>query len=401
MAGAVIGVSHLVQATRAGAEYGYQLLVVVLLANLFKYPFFEYGHRYAAASGENLLQGYLRLGKGYLYVFFALNIVTAQISIAGVTFVTAGLAENLFGGSLTPTGWSAILMMICVMILLIGKYRWLDGTIKGIMAILVVTTVAAFTMAAVNGPVTPAGFQAPSPWTQASLAFLIALMGWMPGPIEVSVWQSLWIEASTRATGRRVGFDEARVDFNLGYALAVVLAILFLLLGTLVMHGSGIQFANSGVAFAAQVVSLYTKNLGDWTWAIISIAAFTTMFSTTLTLIDAYPRSLAVSSTLAFSRLSSLEKGLHWGWLTASCLVSLLIINAFLNRLKDLVDLATIIAFLAGPVFAYLNYRLITSAHTPHAFHPPLWLRLLSWAGLLFFVAFGILFLGHKIVSNL
>ena len=35
-----IGVSHLVQSTRAGAEYGFTLIGFVLMANIFKYPFF-------------------------------------------------------------------------------------------------------------------------------------------------------------------------------------------------------------------------------------------------------------------------------------------------------------------------------------------------------------------------
>jgi len=38
-AGAAVGVSHLVQSTRAGAIYGFQLVGIILLINLFKYPF--------------------------------------------------------------------------------------------------------------------------------------------------------------------------------------------------------------------------------------------------------------------------------------------------------------------------------------------------------------------------
>ena len=39
MASAAIGVSHIVQSTSGGATYGYILLIAVLLANPFKYPF--------------------------------------------------------------------------------------------------------------------------------------------------------------------------------------------------------------------------------------------------------------------------------------------------------------------------------------------------------------------------
>ncbi len=96
MAGAAIGVSHVYQSTRAGASFGMQLLWVVLLVNLFKYPFFEYGHRYAAATGENLLEGYRKLGSGFLYAFLLLNAFSAVISISAVSVVTAVLAANFF-----------------------------------------------------------------------------------------------------------------------------------------------------------------------------------------------------------------------------------------------------------------------------------------------------------------
>jgi len=65
-----IGVSHLVQSTRAGAEYGFALIGFVLMANILKYPFFEYGSRYANATGKSLIYGYNKMGKGMLIVSF-------------------------------------------------------------------------------------------------------------------------------------------------------------------------------------------------------------------------------------------------------------------------------------------------------------------------------------------
>ena len=71
-AGAAIGVSHLVQSTRAGANFGWGLLWALVLTNLFKYPFFQAGPRFAIATGKSLLEGYYNLGKGYLWVYFIL-----------------------------------------------------------------------------------------------------------------------------------------------------------------------------------------------------------------------------------------------------------------------------------------------------------------------------------------
>ena len=44
-AGAAIGVSHLVQSTKAGADFGLGLIWALIIANLFKYPFFQFGPR--------------------------------------------------------------------------------------------------------------------------------------------------------------------------------------------------------------------------------------------------------------------------------------------------------------------------------------------------------------------
>ena len=49
-AGAAIGVSHLVQSTRAGADFGFGLIWALILVNLFKYPFFQYCLLYTSPS---------------------------------------------------------------------------------------------------------------------------------------------------------------------------------------------------------------------------------------------------------------------------------------------------------------------------------------------------------------
>ncbi len=54
-AGAAIGVSHLVQSTRAGADFGFGLIWALILIHIVKYPFFQFGPRYATATGESLL----------------------------------------------------------------------------------------------------------------------------------------------------------------------------------------------------------------------------------------------------------------------------------------------------------------------------------------------------------
>lgn len=391
MAGAAIGVSHLMQSTRAGADYGWQLAWLVLAINLVKYPFFLFGHTYTLATGDNLLDGYRRLGRGWLTAFLLLNTVAAVASIAGVTFLTAALLQNMAGGPLGVTGWSTAIMAVTTALLLIGHYRWLDESMKWVVIALSLATAATFLAALAHGPV-GASNPAPSPWDLAALGFLIALMGWMPAPIELSVWQSLWIQAKTRTTGSAPTRREGLWDFNLGYALTILTALMFLGLGALVMHGTGTAFSESGAAFAGQLIRLYTATIGEWSAFWIGLAALTAMISTTSTVIDAYPRSLAVGLKTLLPTIPTPPRLLHALTMIVCCAVALIVVFRFQSSIKAMIDWATTLSFLSAPVFAWLNYRVMTSPHLPASARPGLPLRLWCIGSLFFLIGFGALY---------
>ena len=65
---------------------------------------------------------------------------------------------------------------------------------------------------------------------------------------------------------------ESLFDFNIGYIGTAILSIGFLSLGALVMYGSGESFSSNGTAFAGQLISLFTSNLGTWAYIFIAIA---------------------------------------------------------------------------------------------------------------------------------
>ena len=138
--GAAIGVSHLVQSTKAGAEFGFGLIWALLLCNFFKYPFFLFGTKYAISTGETLLQGYKKIGNYVLYIYLMLSIVTIFTIQAAVTIVTAGLAVELFGFTKNITIMSLFILIICIVILTVGKYKLLDNFIKLVIVILVLST---------------------------------------------------------------------------------------------------------------------------------------------------------------------------------------------------------------------------------------------------------------------
>lgn len=401
MAGAAIGGSHLVSSTQAGARFGWALLGLLLLVNLFKYPFFLYGQRYTAATGETLLHGFRRLGKPYLAAFFGVNLVNAFLNIAGVAMITASLAMSMGADSLAiPLAELTLLIIaICAMIIILGRYHLLDQVAKVVMVVLGISTLAAVFLAWSNPIEQVVGFTAESPWNMASLGFIILFMGWMPAPIDVAAWPTLWMVEKQKDTGYRPTMKETMVDFHLGYIGTVVLAILFLALGAMVIHGSGEEYSMASATFANQFLHLYTSMIGSWAYWLIAIAAFSAMFSTTLTCVDGYPRSLAMCTVLLGGKEEERRfRRLHWQWILASALVGYLLIKLLLTNLGNMLQVAMVISFLTSPVFAWIYFRAISAPWVPEEYRPGPFLRALSWAGIAFFIGFTLLFLWWFVV---
>ncbi|MFB2720131.1 Nramp family divalent metal transporter [Shewanella xiamenensis] len=391
MAAAAIGASHLVSSTRAGAEFGWQLAWVILGVNLLKYPFFAAGARYTAATGESLLHGYLKQGRGYLWLFTGLNVIASIASTAGVCMLTAAMLTQFIP---LPIDVLALLVLISSLLLLIlGHYSLLDRLTKIIMFALTLTTLIAVALALDHVKPLASQFISPSPWQWAHVGFLVAMMGWMPAPIEVSAWNSLWLLEKQKTSP--VTPSQALLDFNLGYIVTALLAVVFLALGALVMHGSGEHFSESGAQFANQLINLYSQVMGGESRYLIGIVAFLCIFSTTVTVIDGYSRTLNMGWQL-LTRATVTEvqsdKRLTGIMLSVSAL-GLLLILFFKGALLPLLEFVMILAFMTTVVFAWLNYRLMTSSQLPEADRYGTKMKCLSWIGLSYLLIFAVLFI--------
>lgn len=386
-AGAAIGVSHLVQSTRAGADYGWGLLWALILVNLFKYPFFQFGPRFALATNQTLLEGYLHLGRPLLWMYFFLNLATMFTIQTAVTVVTAGIASELFGLTSNLGVWSALITGLCLLILILGKYTILDKVIKGVILVLAICSVFSFGIALGNDA-------SPTPLTQVfppkeGLLFLAAFMGWMPAPMDISIWHSIWTLEKKKNSSTYFHLKEGLFDFKIGYWATVFLGICFMGLGATVMFESGLEFSNNGNIFASQLIQLYTTNLGTLFYGIIGLAALTTMFSTSLTTLDASPRVMSQIGILLWNQ----KKDSYLFWILVLSAGTLSIFFFFLSEMGTLVRIATVLSFLTAPVFAILNYRLVTSKYMPLEAQPRTILRWWSRIGIVFLSAFTLLYL--------
>jgi Mn2+/Fe2+ NRAMP family transporter len=400
---AAIGGSHLVWATRAGAEYGWTLLGLVLLANFLKFPFFYFGQHYTASTGESLLSGYKRQGPIYLKTFIAINLLTGSINIAAVGMLTASLSMPFLGFlNLELTHLTILIFLILSGILYFGNYAVLDRLSKWIILILTACTVLAVVLALLNqNPTTAIVTKTEiNPYTLASLAFIVSLLGWMPAPIDLSTWSSLWMHSREAQTQHKASPKEVVIDFSIGYGITTILACLFLALGALTLFETGAEIPQSGIQFSKQFIELYTSSIGAFAKPIIIIAAFFTMLSTTLTCLDGYPRSLATSFLLlkdASSTTNPVKKKHYSLMLVIYALVASLILLLFVKNLMSLLSFAATVAFLSSPILAWINLKVMTGSNVSPKHQPATWIKIISYIGIAFFTIISFLFICNKI----
>lgn len=411
-AGAAVGVSHFVQSTRAGADFGFGLLAVIVLANLLKYPAFAFGPHYAAATGTSLLEGYRRQGRWALWVYLALTLCTCFTVQAVVTVVTAGIACAVLGFSYeppkvaglnlsAPVAMSALLMLASAVMLAAGRFKWLDRANKLLVAGLTVSTLAATLLVLPQIEWSQPGWLPPKDalTDRAHLVRITALVGWMPSAFDVSIWHSLWTLARRDDTGHRPSVRQALLDFNVGYYGTALLALCFMAMGAGVMFHSGAKFEDNAARFGAQVVNLYAASLGEWSRPLLGLCALSVMFSTTLTVVDGFPRALATlvkrfGEAEREDGLATLQPRVYRGAMAVMALGSLGILAAVpAGQFKFLVDLATTLSFLSAPFFAVLNHRAVFAPWVAPELRPGERMRWLSLAGIFFLSGFALYFL--------
>ena len=392
MASAAVGGSHIIASTQAGAIYGWQLALIIILANVFKYPFFRFGVQYTLDSGNTLLEGYRQKGQLYLLVFFVLNVFATVINTAAVGLLCAAILTFVLPFPVPVPTLSLVVIASCVIILLFGKHRILDGLSKLIMIALTVTTVAAVAIAlARNGMqgVAPADYISPSPWNLSALAFIVALMGWMPAPIEISAINSMWVVAKRRLT--KVSYQDGIFDFNVGFIGTAILAIVFLALGALVQFGSPESVEMVGGKYIAQLINMYASTIGEWARGLIAFIAFMCMFGTTITVIDGYSRTNVESLRILFNKKENRASTLNIA-ITLASLSGLAVIFYFNNAVGPMLKFAMIASFVSTPVFAWLNLSLVLKGE--HKVKGGLyWLSII---GLIYLSGFTLLFIAQQ-----
>jgi len=317
---------------------------------------------------------------------------------AAVFLMTAALAKVLFAIDASLSVYLIAVILLSVGMLRIGRFTWLERIMKLTVAILVLSTLLATVLTLHKIQWSNLSFSY-SAFGITDLFFVTALLGLMPAGVDLAVLQSLWTLSKKKQSGE-ISVKNVMLDFRVGYFGTILLSLCFLFLGAGIMHGSGIQFASAPPVFASQVIRLFTSSLGDWSHPIIASCAFSVMFSTTLAIMDGFPRMLAavfkwMGSEVTSDNEASIDRGnTYWFSFAGISLSALLLATTFVSSLKGLVTLATTLAFVIAPVLAWLNHRAILQSPA----HVSRKMKVLSQIGIIVFGIFSLLFLYLKFI---
>lgn len=381
-AASAVGVSHLIQGTRAGADYGLQLSLIIIIACFFKYPCIRFGGDYAAATGQSLISNYRSQGWWAFGIYSVAQIISMVFVIAAISLFTQGLLQVALDFEMHPILGVSLLLGIVAIILLTGHYRLLETISKFIVAIFSILILLAVVLVAGKIEWSFSNVLLP-PINVPMLLYMVAMVGFMPTPTDASVVQSLWTCARSEEKGQLPSPSDAILDFNVGYIMSVVLALCFLVLGAGVMYVPGTELETSSVGFSRQLIELFTETIGSWSFPLISIATIFVMLSTLIAVVDGMTR-VAVGITESVSRKPS-EKcyNIYLGVLT---LLAILTLATMLKSFTIFINITSVIVFVISPILAFLNHRAMWSDQVPKDLQPSILLKYWSITGIVFLI---------------
>ena len=353
-AAAAIGVSHLVQSTRAGALHGLALIPILLLACIAKYPSLVIGVLYPMKTGRTLLQSYRDQGLWALTLYLLIALYSMWFVLAAIALTTAGLVQAVLGWQAGIETATAAVLGAAVLVLVSGRYQGLEHVSKWLLGVLAMLLPLA-TLLVLPQVDFSASAWVVDRWDYATIAFVIALAGWMPIPVDASVMTSTWSATRSEESGNATSAADARADFNVGYGLTILFALCFVLLGAGVLHASGTEPPAGAGPFAGMVIELFTSQLGAWSFYLIGAIAFVTMFTTLLTAMDGQVRVVLYAARSLRPGWSP-GTGLYPVMLVAYASGGLGVVTFFLEDFATFIDFATSLGFLIAPVVVILNH---------------------------------------------
>ena len=278
-----IGETHLALLAYSGALYGHAFLWMVIMVHLVYYPNYEYGPRYAVATGETLIDGYakIKLGKFLLWVFVLLMFVTPPMIMSSLLGLTGSVLYAAFP-KVSFTIWCILTYIITVGIVIGGRYKFIERINKSLVLIIVLVSVFAFTESIPSPGEFFSGLIPTIPVAAGVMVVFVAILRVPTDPassIFLSEWaqqkRNEWIENPADSKSKNVLLNSLKksiFDIRLGFFLSCLVGIIFLSIGATVLRPLGI--VPEGIDVSLKLSEIYTQTIGKWVFPLFILMLF-------------------------------------------------------------------------------------------------------------------------------
>lgn len=293
----IVGSGELIVTPKLGAQVGFIMLWFIILGCFIKvFVQIELG-RFAVSRGMTTLEAMNsipgpRLIVSWLCWLWVLMYVALIFQVAGMVGGLATVCE-LAGIKLSVNALAAGVGLLTAVLLVIGRYKFVEVLSTAMVAVFVVCTLVAVgalqtTPYAITGSDIAAGlsFRLPADFTTAFAAFGIIGVGaseliyypyWC---LEKGYAKSVGPFEDTSAWRARANewMRVMRIDAWVSFAIYTTTTIAFYLLGAAVLHDKGLVVANNKMI--ETLSHMYRETFGQWSYWMFLAGAFAVLYST-------------------------------------------------------------------------------------------------------------------------
>jgi len=353
LAALAIGSGELILTPRSGAQYGYTLLWVPILAIIYKAAFSEGLARLTIASGDDVFRAFDWLpGPRHWAQYFIIVVFSLDMIGYGGIALAVGSAMAGFFPSLDIRAGALIATALVPVLLYTGSYPFFEKVVAAMCAILLAGVIYTLFQIPLPGGQIARGLVPTVP--EGSLSTIMGLMGWV-GAGTTTLLYSSWInEKIGRARGEqdyRRSLSIMRIDCFGSYALMLGISFSFLAMGVAALHSQGIVPAKQQIMSTLSVM-LDSFPRGRETFLVV---AFFGLFSTVVSCMDG--KSRAIASMLAgFSpRLSNRLRSYR---IAMGAYLAVMVVTILLGDKQPAVVI-NMVASMNAVVFGLLGFALL------------------------------------------
>ena len=293
----IVGSGELILTPKLGAEAGFTLLWFIIIGCLVKvFVQIELG-RYAITRGRSTLEALNtlpgpRVAVSWVLWLWLVMYVCLVPQVAGMVGRVA-TALKLGGAEIPVPVLAAIVGLSCAVLLVVGRYRFVEKFSTALVGAFTITTLAAVvalqsTQYAITGAQFASGFSFGLPADLASTFGAFGIIG--VGASELIYYPYWCLE---KGYAQQVGPDDGtepwkvraaawlrvmRIDAWVSFALYTTTTVAFYLLGAAILHAK--QLRVESAAMIETLSFMYRDTFGEWSVWMFLVGAIAVLYST-------------------------------------------------------------------------------------------------------------------------